>query len=125
MPKYISLPFLKQNSSVVLYAPDCVHLLFARGLGLANKHVSRLLCAAGDLQELIELEHPAFAAGPPLAALVEDRLARVVNALLLIASSGPGIGRAATPPTARCVSRNLHIRVIRLRLLDDWLLRRC
>mgnify|MGYP006902563849 FL=1 len=86
--------------------------------------MSLLLCAAGDLQEFIELEHPAFAAGPPLAAFVEDRLARVVDALLLIASSRTGVGRAATPPTARRVGWNLHIRIIRLRLLNDWLLRR-
>lgn len=83
----------------------------------------RLLCAAGDLQELIELEYSAFAAGPPLAALVEDRLARVVDALLLIASSRPGIGRAAAPPTACCVGRDLRIGIVRLRLLDDWLRR--
>lgn len=83
-----------------------------------------LLCAPGDLQEFIELEHPAFAAGPPLAALVEDRLARVVDALLLIASSRTGVGRAATPPTACGVGWDLRIRIIGLRLLDDWLLRR-
>ena len=127
MRKFVSLLFSNQNSRADLpvYAPDCVHLLLARGLGLANKQVPRLVCATGDLQELVELEHPAFAAGPPLTALVEDRLARVVDALLLITSSRPGIGSTATPPTACCVGRNLHFRIIRLGLLDDWLLGRC
>ena len=68
------------------HAPDRFHLLFARVLGLAHKHVLRLLCAARDPQELIELEHAALAAGPTLAALVEDWLAGVVDALLLITS---------------------------------------
>jgi hypothetical protein len=68
------------------YAPDRFHLLFAGALDLAHKHVPRLLCAAGDPQELVELEDAALAAGPTLAALVEDWLAGVVGALLLITS---------------------------------------
>lgn len=46
----------------------------------------RLLGAPGNLQELVELQHPALAAGPSLAALVEDGVARVVDALLVVAS---------------------------------------
>ena len=47
--------------------PDRIDLLLARGLGLANKHVPCLLCAAGDLQELVKLQHPSLAARPPFA----------------------------------------------------------
>jgi hypothetical protein len=69
------------------YVPDGFDLLLAGALGLANKHVPRLLCAAGDLQELVELENAALAARPSLTALVEDRLAGMVDTFLLIASS--------------------------------------
>lgn len=96
--------------------PDRIDLLLARGLGLANKHVPRLLCAAGDLQELVKLQHPSLAARPPFATLVEHWVAWVVCAFLLIPRSRSSISSTASFATAGRVGRDLQIRIIRIGL---------
>ena len=94
--------------------PNRVHLLLAWRLRLAHIHVSCLVCAAGNLQELIKLQHPALAARPALATLVEDRLAWVVHALLIIPRCRPRICSTATSSTACRISRDLQVRVVRV-----------
>lgn len=81
----------------------------------------RLLGAPGNLQELVELQHSALAAGPSLATLVEDGVARVVDAPLVVASRRATVGGTAASATTRRVRRDLHIRVVGLGLLDDRL----
>lgn len=95
-----------------LNLPDGFDLLLARGLRLANIHVSFLLCASGDLQELIEFQYSALAARPALAALVENGLAWVVHTVLVIPHRRPRICSTATSSTACRISRDLQVRVV-------------
>lgn len=48
-------------------------------------------------------------------------MARVVHALLLVASGRPAVGSTATSATARSVRGDLHVRVVRLGLFDHGL----
>lgn len=71
----------------LVHIPNGFNLLLPSSLGLAHVHVPRLLCASGDLQELVELQYAALAAGPSLASFVEDRVAWVVDTLFVVAGN--------------------------------------
>jgi hypothetical protein len=75
-----------------------------------------LLRAAGDLQELVKLQHPSLAAGPSFATLMEHWVAWVVRAFLLIPRSRSSISRTASSSAARCIGRDLEIGIIRVGL---------
>lgn len=77
----------------------------------------RLLLAAGDLHKLLKLQHPSLAAGPSFAALVENGLARVVLALLVVARDLRIVRRFASAPLAGRVRGDLEVRVVRVGLL--------
>lgn len=105
--------------------PDGLDLLLAWRLRLANKHVSLLLSAAGDSQELVKLKHAALAARPSFATLVEDRVARVVHAFLFLTGNGAIVRSPASFPTARSIGRNFQVWVVRLWLLNNGLCGGC
>lgn len=63
----------------------------------------RLGRAAGDAHELVKFKHAALAARPALAALVEERLAGVVGALLLAPVLAGLVHAAAAFALAGCV----------------------
>ena len=101
------------------HAPNRFHLFLARWLPLSNEQMLRLLRAALDLQELVKLQHPLLAARPALAALVEDGLSGVVDALLLLTRYGRIVARVAAATTTGRVRGNLDIRVIGFRFFGD------
>lgn len=109
---------LRRNNvhRVVMYnLPDGLDLLLARWLSLANEHVPCLLRTPRNLQELIKLQHPPLTARPSFAALMEDRLAGVMNTFLLVPRSRTRPSSTAASPATRCIGWDLQLRVIGVR----------
>ena len=74
---------------------DCFETFFAFIFFCAHEEVARFRGAAGDAEEVVEVEDAAFAAGPAFAAFVEDGGAGVVLAVFIVAASVALVGFAA------------------------------
>ena len=65
-----------------------------------------------NLHKLIKLKHPPLTATPPFAPLVENRLARVMHALLPVPRRARHVLCATSPPLARRVRGDFDGRVV-------------
>ena len=102
-------------------APYTIHALLPRPPA-PHEQVSVLPRAALDAQELVELEHAPLAARPALAALVKDRVARVMDTFLAVAR-GWRLARQLVPAAASATGRaqrNRHHGVVVLGLGLWW-----
>lgn len=117
--------FLEESRRIAVMQnlPDRLDLLLACWLGLANEHVFCLFRAPWDLQEFIKLQHPPLTTRPSFAALVEDRLAWVMNTFFLVPGSSTRVSSTAASPATRCICGDLQLRIVRVGLFY-WRFRR-
>lgn len=105
------------------YVPDCLKQLFPSLndtpvrtpflLATAHEQVPVLGLAALDLHKLVKFEDSSLAAAVPLATLVEDGRARMVDALLTLPAAARVLGSARPAPTLRA-GGDFESRVVRL-----------
>lgn len=98
------------------HSPDSLNLFLASRLTPPNKQMFRLLFTPLNPQELIKLQHPLLTARPSLAPLMENRMSRMENTLLLLPRDRRVVSGIAPSPTTGGIRGDLQRRIIGFRL---------